>query len=91
MRTLVPADDLRLPTATGVFGGTNWHERETHELFGVIFTGHPNLDRVVKPGPGAVSPGQSADDVARRPNRKRPPGVPDLACWGPSAEPGAGA
>lgn len=108
MRTLVPADDLRLPTATGLYRGANWHERETHEMFGVIFTGHPNLDplllpegfeghplrkefvlasRVVKPWPGAVNPGQSAGDAARRPG-KRPPGVPDPAVWGPSA--GAG-
>lgn len=108
LRTLVPAADLRLPTATGLFRGANWHERETHEMFGVIFTGHPNLDplllpdgfegtplrkdfvlasRVVKHWPGAVNPGQSAGEAARRPG-KRPPGVPDPERWGPSATPG---
>ena len=108
LRTLVPADDLALPTATGLFRGANWHEREAHEMFGVVFTGHPNLDplllpdgfegtpmrkdfvlaaRVVKPWPGAVNPGQSAEDAARRPG-KRPPGVPDPALWGPASSPG---
>lgn len=107
LRTLVPVADLRLPTATGLFRGANWHEREAHEMFGLAFTGHPNLDplllpdgfegtplrkdfvlasRVVKPWPGAVDPGQSARDAARRPG-KRPPGVPDPARWGPSAAP----
>ncbi|MDT7651327.1 MAG: NADH-quinone oxidoreductase subunit [Pseudonocardiales bacterium] len=49
LRTLVPADHLRLPTATGVYRGANWHERETHEMFGVDFTGHPNLDPLLLP------------------------------------------
>lgn len=111
LRTLVPADDLSLPTATGLYRGANWHERETHEMFGVIFAGHPNLDpllladgfegrplrkdfvlasRVVKAWPGAVNPGQSAGEAARRPG-KRPPGVPDPATWGPSAHRGTAA
>ncbi|NMH97469.1 NADH-quinone oxidoreductase subunit C [Pseudonocardia sp. K10HN5] len=112
LRTVAPAEDLRLPTATGLFRGANWHERETHEMFGVVFTGHPNLDplllpdgfeghplrkdfvlasRVAKAWPGAVNPGQSAGDAARRPGRNRPPGVPDPAHWGPAAGRAAGA
>lgn len=47
LRTLVPADDLRLPTATGLLRGADRHERETHGIFGVVFTGHPDLDRPV--------------------------------------------
>lgn len=39
LRTRVPADDLVLPSATGVWPGAAWHERETHEMFGVDFTG----------------------------------------------------
>jgi NADH-quinone oxidoreductase subunit C len=49
LRTLVPAGDLCLPTLTGLFRGANWHERETHEMFGVVFTGHPNLDPLLLP------------------------------------------
>jgi NADH:ubiquinone oxidoreductase subunit C len=43
VRTTVPADGPALATATGVFRGAAWHERETHEMFGVDFPGHPHL------------------------------------------------
>jgi NADH-quinone oxidoreductase subunit C len=45
----VPRDDPRLPTATGVYAGSDWHERETWELFGIVFTGHPRLRRLLLP------------------------------------------
>ncbi|GIH91046.1 NADH-quinone oxidoreductase subunit C [Planobispora siamensis] len=49
VRTRVPREDPRLPTATGVFRGANWHERETFEMFGVVFEGHPNLVPLLLP------------------------------------------
>ncbi len=49
VRTRVPLDALRLPTATGVFAGASWHERETAEMFGIGFTGHPNLVPLLLP------------------------------------------
>jgi NADH-quinone oxidoreductase subunit C len=49
VRTRVPRDAARLPTATGVFRGASWHERETHEMFGVGFDGHPNLVPLLLP------------------------------------------
>jgi NADH-quinone oxidoreductase subunit C len=49
LRTRVPRDDPRLPTITGLFRGANWHERETYEMFGVVFTGHPNLVPLLLP------------------------------------------
>src|SRR5271170_4606739 len=47
LRTRVPRDEPRLATATGVYRGANWHERETYEMFGIEFTGHPNLVRLL--------------------------------------------
>lgn len=49
IRTRLPADDPRLATATGVYRGAGWHERETHEMFGVAFDGHPNLVPLLLP------------------------------------------
>ncbi|MBO8201494.1 NADH-quinone oxidoreductase subunit C [Streptomyces smyrnaeus] len=43
LRTTVPHEAPALPTATGVYAGAAWHERETHEMFGVDFPGHPHL------------------------------------------------
>ncbi|MFE7613093.1 NADH-quinone oxidoreductase subunit C [Streptomyces celluloflavus] len=49
VRTTVPHDAAVLPTAVGVFAGAGWHERETHEMFGVDFTGHPHLVPLLLP------------------------------------------
>jgi len=45
----IPNDDLRIDSVAGVWEGANWHERETWELFGIVFEGHPNLKRLLTP------------------------------------------
>ncbi|MFF3751266.1 NADH-quinone oxidoreductase subunit C [Streptomyces sp. NPDC002018] len=49
IRTTVPHESAVLPTAVGVYAGAGWHERETHEMFGVSFTDHPNLVPLLLP------------------------------------------
>jgi NADH-quinone oxidoreductase subunit C len=49
LRTLVHRDLARLPTVSDLWRGANWHERETAELFGVDFEGHPNLAKLLLP------------------------------------------
>ncbi|MFH8259738.1 NADH-quinone oxidoreductase subunit C [Streptomyces roseolus] len=49
LRTTVPHGAATLPTAIGVYAGAAWHERETHEMFGVVFEGHPNLTPLLLP------------------------------------------
>ncbi|AKH84216.1 dehydrogenase [Streptomyces sp. CNQ-509] len=49
LRTTVPHAAPALATATGVYAGAAWHERETHEMFGVDFPGHPHLVRLLLP------------------------------------------
>lgn len=48
-RTMVARGEARLPSATGIYRGANWHERETHEMFGIVFEGHPNLTPLLLP------------------------------------------
>jgi NADH-quinone oxidoreductase subunit C len=49
LRTRVPRDEPVVASAVAVFKGADWHERETHEMFGVIFDGHPNLVPLLLP------------------------------------------
>lgn len=36
-----------VPSVTGLYDGANWYEREVYDLFGVFFTGHPDLRRIM--------------------------------------------
>jgi NADH-quinone oxidoreductase subunit C/D len=41
--------DLNMPTAIPLWSSANWQERECWDLFGIVFTGHPNLSRILCP------------------------------------------
>jgi NADH-quinone oxidoreductase subunit C len=51
LRVKVPvaADDPRVPSVTPLFPTADWHERETFDLFGIVFDGHPDLARILLP------------------------------------------
>jgi NADH-quinone oxidoreductase subunit C len=51
IRLKVPVDekDLNVPTVTGIWSTANFHERETYDMFGINFTGHPDLRRIYMP------------------------------------------
>jgi NADH-quinone oxidoreductase subunit C len=49
IKTRVPRDRAELPTATTVYRGASWHERETFEMFGIAFDGHPGLKPLLLP------------------------------------------
>ncbi|WP_033309015.1 NADH-quinone oxidoreductase subunit C [Streptomyces iakyrus] len=49
VRTTVPHEAPVLPSAVGVYAGAAWHERETYEMFGITFEGHPALDHLLLP------------------------------------------
>ncbi|MEO0139199.1 MAG: NADH-quinone oxidoreductase subunit C [candidate division WOR-3 bacterium] len=41
--------DAEVPSLYDLFEGADWHERECYDLFGVRFSGHPNLKRILLP------------------------------------------
>lgn len=51
VRVKVPLQDadLKLPTIVDLWPAANWYERETWDMFGIHFEGHPNLCRIVLP------------------------------------------
>jgi len=49
LKALLNEEDTHLSTVTAVWRTANWHERETYDLFGIIFDGHPDLRRILLP------------------------------------------
>lgn len=49
LKVLLNDDDTHVQTVTGVWRTANWHERETFDLLGIIFDGHPDLRRILLP------------------------------------------
>ena len=47
LKVHVAEDDPTCPSLTRIWPGLNWHERETWDLYGIRFVGHPNLKRVL--------------------------------------------
>lgn len=49
VKVSVPTDRPEIPSIESVWKTANWHEREAFDLFGIIFTDHPDLRRILLP------------------------------------------
>jgi len=49
LRVRLGEENPRVPTVTGVWPTADWHERETYDFYGIEFTGHPDLRRILLP------------------------------------------
>jgi NADH-quinone oxidoreductase subunit C len=56
IRVRVPREKPELPSISGIFGGANWHEREAHDMYGIVFSGHPNLTPLLLPEDATIHP-----------------------------------
>ena len=59
IKVYLSKNDIHIPTAVNLYVGANWMEREAFDFFGVIFDGHPNLQRIL-----------NMDDMDYHPMRK---------------------
>jgi NADH-quinone oxidoreductase subunit C/D len=49
LKVALEGDDLSMPSVVGIWPSANWYERETWDMFGIVFDGHPNLRRILLP------------------------------------------
>ena len=49
LKVALSEKSLTLPSITTIFSNANWYEREVWDLFGIAFTGHPHLTRIMMP------------------------------------------
>lgn len=47
LKVPLPKEDPKVDSVTSIWKAANWHERETYDMFGIIFEGHPNLTRIL--------------------------------------------
>lgn len=63
----VPTGDASLDSLVPVYSGVDWPERETFDLFGIVFAGHPDLTRILLPDDWDGYPLRKDDAAARVP------------------------
>jgi NADH-quinone oxidoreductase subunit C len=49
VRVYLPESDPRAQSVHDIYRPANWDERETYDLFGIVFEGHPGLTRILMP------------------------------------------
>ncbi|MCF6157012.1 MAG: NADH-quinone oxidoreductase subunit C [wastewater metagenome] len=47
LKVPVPSHEPYIPTVVNIWKTANWHERETYDMFGIIFEGHPDLRKIL--------------------------------------------
>ena len=81
LKLLTPRDNPTAPSIYDIYPGANWHERETHDFYGVVFDGHPDLSPLILP----------EDAVDLRPLRKSDGAIKGLSDLIPEFAPPPGA
>ena len=49
LKTILPKEDLHIPSVEDIWKTANWHEREAYDLYGITFEGHSDLRRILMP------------------------------------------
>jgi NADH:ubiquinone oxidoreductase subunit C len=67
VRTSCPNEDLKADSLAEVFPPAEWGERELFDLFGVTFTGHPDMTRILQPDSATIHPLRRSFELTERP------------------------
>ncbi len=67
----LPRENPEVASVTPIWPTANWHEREAFDMFGIVFTGHPDLCRILLPENWQGGFPLRKDFVDRRPERPR--------------------
>jgi len=49
LKAVLPRDDPHIGSVAEIYPAANWHERETYDLLGIVFDGHPDMRRILLP------------------------------------------
>lgn len=49
LKVFLPREDPKVPSVYWIWKGADWQERETFDMFGIVYEGHPNLKRLLMP------------------------------------------
>ncbi|HEY9628136.1 MAG TPA: NAD(P)H-quinone oxidoreductase subunit J [Coleofasciculaceae cyanobacterium] len=49
IKVFLPREDPRVPSVYWIWKGADWQERESYDMYGIIYEGHPNLKRLLMP------------------------------------------
>lgn len=49
VKVFLPRTDPRVPSVYWIWKGADWQERETYDMYGIVYEGHPNLKRLLMP------------------------------------------
>ncbi|NDW08915.1 NADH-quinone oxidoreductase subunit C [Dysgonomonas sp. 520] len=56
IKSYIDADKVEIATVSDIFASANWMERETYDFYGIVFTGHPNMKRILNDNHMVVFP-----------------------------------
>lgn len=71
LKAELPEDDIKIDSVTPIWSGADWLEREVYDMFGIEFTGHPDLRRILMPEDYGPFPLRKDFDVRNREASKR--------------------
>lgn len=49
IKVFIPREDPKVPSVYWIWKGADWQERESYDMFGIVYEGHPNLKRILMP------------------------------------------